>query len=118
MNLEKLEVLDKGLQEMYDFIKNVKSFTVFTDEEVKENQDAGDGTLAYEGPQGFYIDKWSNYIEGAIQSVEDGAITLFLLGEEFGEKKTIAKDEVFYHIHAEAGIELIKLIIEDGEDDN
>lgn len=112
MNLEKIEALDKDLQEMYDFIKNVKSFTVFTDEEVEANQEEGDGTLAYEGPQGFYIDKWSNYIEGAIQSVEDGAITLFLLGEEFGEKKTIAKEDVFYHIQAESAIELIKLILE------
>lgn len=46
---------------------------------------AGDDDELYDLPIGYHVNKYGDYLQGAIWKVEGDDVTLFFTGEEFGE---------------------------------
>jgi hypothetical protein len=62
---------------------------LFTKEDVEK-----DDNLIYEMPSGYYVNKYEDYLQGAIRKVEDNDVTLFLMGEDFGDEITVSIDDL------------------------
>jgi hypothetical protein len=62
---------------------------LFTREEVDK-----DDNLIYEMPSEYYVNKYEDYLQGAVRKVEDNDVTLFLMGEDFGDEITLCIDDL------------------------
>jgi hypothetical protein len=59
----------------------------------KDKADAETDDL-YDLPYGYYVDKYENYNQGAIQRVCGDEVTIFLTGERFGETWELSLTEL------------------------
>lgn len=78
-------------------------------EKDKMNKEGGIHTdEVYDLPYGYYVDKYSDYIQGAVMNVKGDDIQMFATGDEFG---TVYDIELSY-IPFESQLQILQMLIE------
>ena len=117
MNKSKLKTIVRqgwdGIRAVSDAIKELtaeKPLVLFTKEQVlnKEGDVTEESIEIYDLPYGYYVDKYSTYIQGAVMNVQGHDIQMFATGDEFG---TIYEIELSY-VPFECQLPILQMLIE------
>ena len=95
--------VSRNIQKAISELTRENPLVLFTDDQA--NAEADD---IYEFPYAYYVDKYSGYNQGAIQNVSGNDVTIFLTGDEFGNKIELDLSEVPFS----SQVDLLNYLIE------